>query len=93
MNGQRVDVFKNRDKVDQLKSVNPEHDIGGLRVKLDSLLGDRRDRLNPFLIKIFCHDNDNVVAPAELDHAVEGRRDHLMLVEPRAPKQEIKRGL
>ena len=73
MNGQRADVFKNRDKVDRLKSVNPEHDFRGLRVKLDSLLGDRRDRLDPLLIKIFRHDNDNVVALAVLDHAVEGR--------------------
>ena len=60
---------------------------------MDSLLGDRRDRLDLLLIKIFRHYNDNVIALAELDYAVEGRRDHLMLVEPRAPKQEVKRGL
>ena len=34
-------------------------------------------------------DNDDIVASAELDHAMEGRRDNLMLVEPRAPKQKV----
>ena len=72
MNDQRADTFKIRDVVNRLKPVNMVHGIRGLRVKLDSLLGDRRDRLASLLIKIFHHDNDNVVAAAELDHAVEG---------------------
>ena len=72
MNGQRADTFKIRDVVNRLKLVNTLQGIRRLRIKLDSLLGDRRDRLDPLLIIAFRHDNNNVVAPAELDHAMEG---------------------
>ena len=60
---------------------------------MDSWLRYRRDHLDRFLVKAFRHYNDNIVVVAKLDHSVEGQGDHLMLVQPRAPKQKIKRRL
>ena len=85
-------MFKIRDIVNRLKPVNMVLGIRQLGIKPDSLLGDQRDRIDRLLIKALLHDNINFIAPVELDHLVEGRRDHLMLVQPRAPKQEIERG-
>ena len=80
VNGQAVDTFKFRDIVNLLKPINAVQGINRLGIKLNSLLGYRRDCLDPFFIKVLRYDNDNVVAPTEL------RGDDLMLVQSRALK-------
>ena len=70
VNGQAADTFKIKDIVNRLKLINTVQSVEWLGIKLDNLLGHRRDRLHPLLIKVLHHDNDNVVAPVELDHAV-----------------------
>ena len=53
---------------------------------MDILKGDERDYLDSLFVEVFSHDNDVVVTLVKLNHAVESRGDHLMLVQPRALK-------
>ena len=70
VNDQRAHTFKIKDIVNWLKPINSVQDIGGLGIKSDSLLGYRRDCLDLLFIEVLYHDNDNAVAPVELNHAV-----------------------
>ena len=63
-------MLKIRDIVNRLKPINVVQNIRRLGIKSDSLLRYRRDRLNLLFIEVLCHDNDNVVALAELNDVV-----------------------
>ena len=93
MNGQTTGSLEIGNKVNLLKPINEIQGIRGLGIEVNSLKGDGGDCLDSFSVKVFDHDNNDVVALAKLNHAVESRGDHLILVQPRAPKQEVESGL
>ena len=93
VNGHVAGVLEIRIEVNRPEPINAVQGVRGLRIKLDSLKGYRRDYLDSLFVDVFRHDNDDVVAPTELYHAVESRGENLMHVKPRAPKQEIEGGL
>ena len=63
MNGQMADMLKIWDIVNRLKLINVVQNVEGLGVKLDSLERHRRYYLDFLLVKIFHHDDDNVIPP------------------------------
>ena len=90
MNSEMAGTFENEDEVNQLKLINTIQSVGRLGIEANSL--KRGDLLDSTFVEIFSHDSDNVVIPAKLNHSVESRGNHLMLVQPKVPKQEVKRG-
>ena len=88
MNSQMASTLENGDEVNRLELINTIQSVGRLGIEANGL--KRGDLLDTTFVKVFCHDSDDVVVPAKLDHPVESRGDHLMLVQPRTPKQEVK---